>query len=468
MTTPAYDSVAYLAADKFAVFNAAGDSFTSEFAPGLRLRADCGADGVLLGTVAAASFEAATGRTVVTTAMDGGAALTANLAAVLHGNDLPASLCAHAALHAIGGRDALPGATNGVSGLVSLASTAETQAGTNTGKAVTPAGLAASAKGLIAANTTLYVATTGSDTTGTGASSAPYASISRALSSIAGKLIASGTTVTIQVADGAYAVSSSIVIDHPDADKIQILGNTSAETTVAISSINTTAKTVTVVGNYVSNADATRNIQSGDIIGLNGSSTSGLNGAYVVSGVSYDGTNTVITCSAETFASSAVGGGAVVIKPCNRCVLTLSNNIHGFFITTSVSIINGFRMNSPTTNTVFGCIYAYNCRLSKYGPKNIIAGGGVGVYANMRSVLYLGGAMIKGSAIAVLSFGSYVELSDWEGVSVIDTPTSSIGIYAMRSSYISTAPANMITRNTAIPYSPAINTDGNGRSWINQ
>ena len=111
MSDPVYDTVTFLAAERFAVANAAGDSFLAEFVPGLRIRADCQADGLRLGTVTAAVHEA--GRTEVTVTMDAGAALTANLSGVLHGNDVPDSLCDHAALHAAGGRDALTPAALG-------------------------------------------------------------------------------------------------------------------------------------------------------------------------------------------------------------------------------------------------------------------------------------------------------------------------------------------------------------------
>ena len=463
MTTPVYDRVAYLAADRLAVFNAASDSFVSEFAPGLRLRADCGTDGVLFGTVAAASFDAATGRTVVTTTMDGGAALTVNLASVLHGNDLPESLCAHAAHHAIGGRDALPAASTGVSGLASLATTAETQAGTNAAKAVTPAGLAASAKGLIATSTTIYVATSGSDTTGTGASGAPYASISKALSSIAGKLIASGTTVTIQVADGTYAINSPIVIDHPDADKIQILGNTAAETTVAISSIDTTDKTITMAGNYVSNADAAKNIQNGDIIGLTGSSTSGLNGAYVVSGVSYNGSNTVVICSAETIASATAGGGAVVIKPCNRCLLLFAAGVSGITVSSALKNISGFRIESPGT-TAFSGLRVTDMAKASVG--NIIACRfNYGAFVDGNSYAqFVGATIFKGCATGLYAtIGGTVVIQGWAKV-ITDTLT--IGIGAASASYVTASAATIIQRLCATPLSPAANTTGNANSFI--
>lgn len=462
MTTPVYDTVAYVASNQLAVANAAGDSFVAEFAPGLRLRADCGTDGVVLGTVTAASHDAVSGRTVVTTAMDGGAALTANLAGVLHGNDLPESLCAHAALHAPGGRDALPAASTGVSGLVALAGLAETQVGTSAVKAVTPAGLAASAKGLIAVNTAIYVATTGNDATGTGSSSTPYASISKALSSIAGKLIASGVTVTIQVANGTHAIDSTIVIDHPDGDKIQILGNTSAETTVAISSIDTTAKTITVAGNYVSNADATKNIQTGDIIGLTGSSTSGLNGAYVVSGVSYNGTNTIVACSAETIASSTVGGGSLVVKPCNRCILNIAASTVGFRCTSWLKLINGFTFKIGTSGTG---IYGYGSRLLTVGQNNIFAGGFIGARGETVSTLAVLGGVFKSHTYGICSFNRSLVSIPVTYTSIIDSCT--IGIYAENGGYVTTT-ASTLVRSNGSNYSPALNTVGNGNSYIKQ
>jgi len=66
MSDPKYTLVEYIAADRFAVSNAAKNSFVSEFAVGLRLRADCQADGIRLGSVMQASHDAGTGRTLWT------------------------------------------------------------------------------------------------------------------------------------------------------------------------------------------------------------------------------------------------------------------------------------------------------------------------------------------------------------------------------------------------------------------
>ncbi len=93
-------------------FTVSGD-LTAEFAEGVRVRADCGADGRILGTVTAAGY--ADPSTTVILAPDSGT-LTANLAGVEHGNDVPDSLCGHAAQHAMGGRDPVPPAVPGLFG----------------------------------------------------------------------------------------------------------------------------------------------------------------------------------------------------------------------------------------------------------------------------------------------------------------------------------------------------------------
>ena len=95
MSDPKYTLVEYVAANRFAASNAARDSFAPEFPVGLRVQADCGADGLRLGSVTGAAHDAGTGRTLVDVALDAGAALTANLTAVLHNNNTPESLAGH-------------------------------------------------------------------------------------------------------------------------------------------------------------------------------------------------------------------------------------------------------------------------------------------------------------------------------------------------------------------------------------
>ena len=457
MSDPIYTTVAYVSGDCFAVSNAAGDAFAGEFAAGVRVWADCRADGIRLGTVTAATHAAAAGRTLVTVALDAGAVLTPNLAAVLHGNDIPESLCSHAAHHAIGGRDPLWPASSALAGLVRLASAVEAQAGANADKAVTPAGLALAAKGLISADTTIHVATTGSDVTGTGAAGTPFASISRALASIANKLIASGATVTIQVADGRYSLASTIAIDHPDGNKIQIIGNTAAETSVAITAIDVALKTIAVAGNYAAG------IHVGDELAIAGSTTAGLDGSYTVSGVAYSAGNTVVTCAAETFASAVVGGGTIVIKPCNRCELLCAPGLRCLNVTSGLLAVYGFRIVSSGGSETRAISAESGAIIQSVGAVNILLGFTYGIYAASKAYVNVFGPCIKACTIAVLCTASSVVVFQ-AGRTMAD------GCYAILNAYdnsfIRLPPSLYVQRNCTFDFYPAANTPGNNNSYI--
>jgi hypothetical protein len=87
---------------------------------------------------------------------------------------------------------------------------------------------------------------------------AQYATIQDAFTYLSTKRIASGTTVKIQVADGAYTLTSSINANHPDGSQIQLIGN---QTTAANCVLQ-------VVGQSTFDAIA---VSSGNVLGfLNG------------------------------------------------------------------------------------------------------------------------------------------------------------------------------------------------------
>ncbi|QLA21267.1 hypothetical protein [Desulfolutivibrio sulfoxidireducens] len=302
-------------------FSVAGD-LAEEFAPGSRVKADCGGDGDILGTVT--SSAASGGSTTVVVAVDAAGALTANLTGVLHGNDVPDSLCGHAAQHAAGGRDALSPADIG-------------------------AAEATAVKGLISTNTTIYVAVTGSDTTGDGSSGAPFASIARALAFIADALIAADASVTIQVADGTYQLTSAVNCGHPDASRITIQGNVSAETSLAVATIDAANKTFTLTGDYAALFPA------GDVFRIVTGAEAN-KGVYSVASASVAGGVTSVVVN-EAVASDAPGGASVVVMPCNRCVLQAASTINAFTATNSFAAsVSGFRVESPS-NTAYQAFY---------------------------------------------------------------------------------------------------------------
>lgn len=63
---------------------------------------------------------------------------------------------------------------------------------------------------------------------------AQYATIQSAFTYLATQRIVNGATVTIKVADGTYNLASSINLNHPDGEYIQLIGNTTTPTNCII------------------------------------------------------------------------------------------------------------------------------------------------------------------------------------------------------------------------------------------
>ena len=356
-------------------------------------------------------------------------------------------------------------ASTAVAGLVQLATNAVAWAGTSTSQVITAAALwyvlSLATRLRISSDTTIYVSPTGNDSTGTGAVGSPYASIYRALLSIAGKSIDDGFMVTIQCADGTFNISSSVVFSHDNSDRIKILGNTSAETTVPIVSIDTTAKTITVAGNYVSNSDATKNIQNGDDIDVINSSTSGINGVYTATAVSYNGTNTVVTCSGDTFVSSTVGGASLVVKPCNRCIISGSSGLICFNITKNLSLVSGFRFNVSGAGSKAVLLDNAKCTV---GTKIICHGAETGVQASNESYGFVQGISFKGCALPLAAYYSTLASNTQK---MIFHGVTTRCVTAMFDSFVYLATSAVIMNSYAADYSPAANTTGyNGNSYI--
>lgn len=499
-------------------FSIAG-SRTGEYSASLRVLADCQVDGLRLGSVTEASY--ADGITIVTMDIDDGAVLTANLASVRHSAVGLNSLPRHASLHAADGPDFLGAADIGAAtaeGL--LAETASRQAHeaagnphagsastaaldaavallvpetravnatfpvqggggldadraftlalavvselltygvTLTGKVVTDQILAACTKLLVNANTTIYVATTGSDATGTGAVGAPFASIAKALSSLAGKLIATGVAVTIQLADGTYNIASAIVVDHPDADKIQILGNTSAETALTVASIDTAAKKFTISGDQT----AVKGTSVGDVLALpNG--TAGNRGLYTIVSATYTGGNTEIVV-AETIASDTPGGATLIAKPSNRCVLLFASGVNGFSITKSAGQIEGFRVESAGGASPGGFMVYYGAN-ALIRQKNVIKGWRYGIFPQRNGL-----ASIYGPAIKDCASGIYADTCGaaicYTNPTVVDGSTV-MAVTANGMSHVKLSSLIILGSHNTSDYSPAINTVGNANSYI--
>ena len=475
-----YTVVTYVSETSLAISNAFGDSFVEEFSLGIRIRADCGTDGIIKGTVGVVAFAA--GVTTVTIVCDSGA-LTANLVWVTHGADSPDSLANHGHTgQADGGLldlDALGVARKAyVDAFIATRAAALGLATLNEAQLVVQNPASASGvpaplkipiadggglldawvtafKPVIQANTTIYVATTGSDTTGTGLAGAPFASIGQALFSIRNKVIAAGIIVIIQLADGTYTILSTITVDHPDADKIRIYGNTGAETVIAIAALDTGTSKITVAGDQT----AVSGLFAGAILHIVGSSTAGLNGSYTVSTVTVAGGNTEIVTT-QAIPSATVGGGSIRCKPANRCVLVCASGVVGFTITKPLYSISGIRLNCGG-----GTSYGVYVATSSSRLYSVIADG----FQNGFMVSYM--AYLTMNSCVAINCQCGVTSQVGSNVMFLSNPCtfsfcSVAGLRARQFSFILAAPSLTNVNGNAADYAPALNVNGNSGALI--
>ncbi len=131
---------------------------------------------------------------------------------------------------------------------------------------------------VINADINYYInSTTGSDAVGiAGSSDAPFRTLGRAFEVLRDKKIAKTATVTINIADVVDVVTayneSEIVVDHPDGERINVVGQTPISLTARNYNYYQTAPSVSMgganaaIGGYILEigVDSTANIQTGD------------------------------------------------------------------------------------------------------------------------------------------------------------------------------------------------------------
>jgi len=83
---------------------------------------------------------------------------------------------------------------------------------------------------VITSNTTLYIATTGNDTTGDGTSGTPWYSLEKVFDYLKNKWINTDVIVTVSVGSGTYTGLSEVVINHPCANRIEIIAPSTTPT----------------------------------------------------------------------------------------------------------------------------------------------------------------------------------------------------------------------------------------------
>lgn len=262
----------------------------------------------------------------------------------------------------------------------------------------------------VAANTTIYVATTGSDTTGDGTSSAPFATLTKALSFLNGKTLLGA--VTIQIADGTYSHTSQIEPNHPQGNLITIQGNASDKALVTLSFTECT-------GFYIA-PNISLNLK---YLTISGNRTTNNRGFFS------DGSLNLKNCKIMNFDTGIIQEAGYT-------------NLHDVEVTNNVN--NGIEARPQ------GFIYGENVT-STYN-------GSCGIYAEQTGAVVIGTGTVTNN-----NYGLY---STWKGYigayGMNITSNTSGAMYATGLSLIVTNPATTYSGTV----SPAINTQGNMGAYI--
>jgi len=239
--------------------------------------------------------------------------------------------------------------------------------------------------GGITTNTTYYIATTGSDVTGDGSSGTPWATPQKALDYLKDKWINDDVTVTIQCADGTYALTSTIDIEHPCGARISIVGqNTYTKTLSSVQSSSGSAGAWSIVLN-LSNVT---NIATNDYVRI--ISTSGgvnpvwLRGLHKVTNV--DAGNSRITITSTHNGATAPSGavactnGVMVFKT----IFDFSDNTNGIYCSAGNTLGN---LNKVVITSSYAMPHS----------------GGIGIYIS-------NGSVILGTAVGIAYLGTGVKV----------------------------------------------------------
>lgn len=89
------------------------------------------------------------------------------------------------------------------------------------------------------ADLTIYLDPAGSDSTGDGTSGSPWYSINKAFEYLSGKVIKADASVDILLGNGTYDWTETQTIDHPNGDRIRVIGGGSSVCTVKSTTVGT-------------------------------------------------------------------------------------------------------------------------------------------------------------------------------------------------------------------------------------
>ena len=189
--------------------------------------------------------------------------------------------------------------------------------------------------------TDFYVATGGDDTTGDGSSGTPWATIDKALAVVGGMVLLADITINIEKGD--YTDTSTLVFNHPQGGKLNILGD-SFEETLTLTSVSGSSPTFT----YLFNTANTSEYTVGDYV-ISYEATGGSNPTHLMGVLKCTAINVGVSVSLQSKVTAAGASGAVSAK----LIVPQVQWIRKLNFKTSIKLLKGIQLqyNAPDTTT---------------------------------------------------------------------------------------------------------------------
>ena len=234
-----------------------------------------------------------------------------------------------------------------------------------------------------------------------------YTSVATALDCISDKTIAEDAIVTIQIANGTYTNLNTIHVNHPNGDRIHIVGNTADETQVKLNFALDQSGIVVEDGNKLGLIDGltlTGNTTSSSVYGVAASDSSTIIFGTAVTVDSFgDGIlskgSSSIYCRSVISKNNANSGIAAYHGASIDANSSNSSNNSGDGVVSSSGSSVGFSDGVANNNSNNG-IYAYLHGMIRADRVESKTNSGYGVRSRLDSFIFIPSATVTGNTVA--------------------------------------------------------------------
>jgi hypothetical protein len=251
---------------------------------------------------------------------------------------------------------------------------------------------------LINSTTTIWVADDGNNVTGDGSEGNPYATVTKALSTLDDVVIAPDVFVNIIIKDGTITQTASIIVNHPNGDRISIAGqNTYSKSMTSVQSSSGSAGAWSVIVNL----NNVTNIEVGDYViiltATGGTRPTYIAGCHEVTNV--DSVNSRITLASKHLAATAPSGAVTATVTVIKSVIKFAGGLHG------ISVANNASIGSVSKVAIVGAGTAFRYGADLFSGGSFRSGGSLG-FSNWYAGVSVGASALFSGSFAS-SFSNY-------------------------------------------------------------